>query len=230
MAHFRDSENLTRWVRILLYAQIVVAIASLISGYLEYQLLLSLQNGTFEAVEIALAESAAGDRRQLVVGVVYLILLIVSAVVILKWIHRANYNARQLGAKGMDFTPGWAVGYYFIPILNLFKPYRAMKEIWKASKNPSRWATQPASRILPLWWGLWITSNILGQVIFRLARRAEEIPELIGLNLVSQISDFLDIPLALALLVLVNEIHAMQTTQRRRIESEGEVEAVEVPV
>ena len=49
--------------------------------------------------------------------------------------HRANYNARQLGAADMRFTPGWAVGWHFIPIAWFWKPYQAMTEIWRASVN-----------------------------------------------------------------------------------------------
>ena len=33
----------------------------------------------------------------------------ITAVLVLKWIYRANYNVRQLGATEMEFTPwGWA--------------------------------------------------------------------------------------------------------------------------
>ncbi len=110
----------------------------------------------------------------------------------------------------MEFTPGWSIGYYFIPILTLWKPYQAMKEIWKASKKPSDWASQNTSGILPIWWTLWLISNFLGQAILRLSMRAEELNELINLNIITQISDILDIPLALVLLAIVNSIHNMQ--------------------
>lgn len=43
-------------------------------------------------------------------------------VVFLCWVYRANYNCRQWGAAGMRFTPGWSVGWFFVPIMNLFRP------------------------------------------------------------------------------------------------------------
>ena len=208
---YKNSSNLTNWVRYLLYAQVLVAVVSLFSNYLEYQLLSDYQNGVYASQEQAVADGETNDRRQQILGVAYLLVFIISGFLILRWIHRANFNARQLGAQGMKFTPGWSIGYYFIPILTLWKPYQAMKEVWQASHNPSNWATEKVSPIVGLWWFLWITSNMLGQAIFRMSNSAKEIPELINLNIINQVSDVLDIPLALVTLVVVNSIYKAQT-------------------
>ncbi|WP_431688811.1 DUF4328 domain-containing protein [Hahella sp. NBU794] len=207
---YRDSSALTRWVRYALYAQIVVAVVSIFSGYLEYQLLSDYQNEVYSSQEQAIADGEANDQRQNIISLIYLAVFIASSVLILRWIHRANYNARQLGADGMVFTPGWSIGYYFIPILTLWKPYQAMKEIWKASKNPLDFTNQSVSGILPLWWTLWVTTNILGQVVFRLTSHADEIQEFMDLNIITQIATLLDIPLALVFLAIVNNITKMQ--------------------
>ena len=34
------------------------------------------------------------------------------------------------GAQGMQVSPAWAVGGFFVPIIHLFLPYQAVKEIW----------------------------------------------------------------------------------------------------
>jgi Domain of unknown function (DUF4328) len=94
------------------------------------------------------------------------------------WIHRANRNARALGARGMEFTPGWAAGWFFVPIANLFKPYEAMREIYQAS-DPGRdedddvavlswhWSKQPAPAQMKLWWGTLILMNLLENASLR---------------------------------------------------------------
>lgn len=207
---FRNSDKLTTWVRYMLYVQIIVAVVSIISGYLEYELLSDYQNGVYTSQEKAIADGEASDQRQGIVGIVYLVVFVISGFLILRWIHRANYNARQLGAENMEFTPGWSIGYYFIPILTLWKPYQAMKEIWKASKSPSNWESQNTSGIVPMWWTLWLISNLLGQAIFRFSKHAEELNELMNLNIVTQISNVLNIPLALVLLAIVSNIQNMQ--------------------
>jgi hypothetical protein len=207
---FKNLGSLTKWIKYMLYAQMLFAIISIIFGYLEYQLLSGYRDGVHVSQETIIADMEANDIRQGIVSVIYMIIYFVLAFLVLKWIYRANYNARKLGAENMKFTPGWSIGYYFIPILAIWKPYQAMKEIWQASKNPLDWTSQNPSGILSIWWILWLTSNILGQIIFKLSMRAEELQELIDLNLITQISDSLDIPLALVLLLIVNSIYKMQ--------------------
>ena len=90
----------------------------------------------------------------------------ITGVLVLMWIYRANYNARQLGAIDMTFTPGWSIGWYFIPVVNLWKPYRAMKEIWHASANPKTWQNQRHTPpLLSWWWGLWIILTMMAIVM-----------------------------------------------------------------
>lgn len=166
---FINSESLTKWVKWFLYIQVAVAIVSLISGNMEYQLLSAYENGVYTSQEKAVADGEANDARQGIIGMVYLAVFIISGIMILKWIYRANYNARQLGAKDMKFTPGWSVGWYFIPIFTLWKPYQAMKEIWKASSNPDNWSEAKASSILPWWWFFWLANSFLGQAVMRMS-------------------------------------------------------------
>lgn len=212
---FRDSTSLTAWVRYMLYAQIIIAVISLVAVNLEYQLLSDFQSGFYLSQEQAIADAAANDQRQRVIGILTFIIFVVTGFLILRWIHRANYNARQLGAEAMKFSPGWSIGYYFIPVLTLWKPYQAMKEIWQASQRPSDWASQSIPNSLPMWWFLWIVSNFLSQVILRLSMSADEIQELMNLNIATHLLHVLEIPLALVFLTIVNSIHRMQAELSR---------------
>ena len=207
---FIDSEALTKWVRWFLYVQVLVAIISLISGNMEYQLLTDYENGIYASQEEAVADGEANDRRQGIIGIAYLAVFIISGIIILKWIYRANYNARKLGAQNMKFTPGWSVGWYFIPIFMLWKPYQAMKEIWKASINPDDWGNVNVSSILSWWWVFWLVNAFLGQTVMRMSLRAEEIAELKNANLVYQASDVAAIILAMVTLALVNGVYRAQ--------------------
>lgn len=211
---FKSLKSLTKWIRYVLYAQILIAILSIIFGFLEYQLLSAYQEGVYASLQEAFADGEVVIQLLQSIGIASLIAFIASAVLILKWIYRANYNARQLGALNMTYTPAWSIAYYFIPIFNLWKPYQAMKEIWMASKNPLDWRLTKISLILPVWWALWLTSNMLNQSIFRLSASAEELPELMNLNMLSQISNVLDIPLAIVTLAIVNGIYRMQTSHK----------------
>lgn len=212
---FKDPTSLAKWTKWFLYAQIVIAVIAIISSMLEYQLLSDFKNGIYSSQELAIAAGEASDARQGIVGILQVIIFVVSGILILKWIYRANYNARQLGASDMQFTPGWSIGWYFIPIANLWKPYQAMKEIWKASSNPQSWNSQAVSSLLPWWWFFWIVSNMAGRASFRLAMRAEEINELLAANVVTQLSDVTGIPLSLIVIGIISKVHEMQMSHAK---------------
>jgi len=91
-------------------------------------------------------------------------IFILTAIFFLMWIHRATLNCRGFGAQ-LKFTPGMAVGIYFIPFLNLVYPCQAMQEIWKASRNPAQWQTERASILVGFWWAFWLLHAVLGQVL-----------------------------------------------------------------
>lgn len=96
-------------------------------------------------------------------------IFIASVIAVAMWMHRAHANLHDAGFEPLNFTPGWAVGWYFIPIMNLFKPFQAMRELWTASHGVGDSYAAPAPGNLPAWWGLWIIGNILGNVSTRLS-------------------------------------------------------------
>jgi hypothetical protein len=72
----------------------------------------------------------------------------------------------------MEYTPGWAVGWYFVPFANLFKPFQATVEIYKATDpgaDAQSWRWRPVPSFLNWWWGVWVLSNVLGGAIGRLS-------------------------------------------------------------
>jgi len=91
----------------------------------------------------------------------------------LMWIHRAHRNLPALRAGPLRYSPRWAVGYFFIPILNLIRPYQVMREIWRES-DPARLpapgddleATKVSSAaIVGWWWGTFLLMLIARQAV-----------------------------------------------------------------
>lgn len=149
------------WLRRLLCIGLGVELLRIATDMSQYALL-----GDPERLAIP-GVPEANDRRMQIVGVLQLVLYLVTVVFFGRWIVRAHRAVRALGAEGLTISPGWAVGYFFIPFLNLVRPYRAMKELWSASESPSGWASTPASSILPLWWTLWLVGNFLDNISMR---------------------------------------------------------------
>lgn len=66
----------------------------------------------------------------------FLLLSFVGFIVLLVWLSYIARNARALAPGDTVPTPGWVVGHYFIPLLNLYLPLRDMRQLWRAS-NPT---------------------------------------------------------------------------------------------
>ncbi|HSG63512.1 MAG TPA: DUF4328 domain-containing protein, partial [Gammaproteobacteria bacterium] len=92
---------------------------------------------------------------------------------------------------------------------------QAMKEIWKASAQPSDWNGQSVPSLLPWWWLLWIVSSVLDNLSFRLSMNAATLDELVYANIVTQVSDALTVPLCLVFLAIVRGVHGMQMAQAK---------------
>lgn len=108
------------------------------------------------------------------VSILFFFVTVPTVVLFLMWTHRASRNLRPLGSHGQRFSPGWAVGWWFIPIMFFFRPYQVMAELWRGS-NPDvypeggvDWKEGSVSALLAWWWGLWITSGLVGYVGFGL--------------------------------------------------------------
>ncbi len=142
-AHIR-----AQWIVGLLAATMLVDLVAVASGLAEYALLGRALSGAV----LTEAEALANDARQALIGMVQLLLYIVTVVLYCLWLYRVYQNLPALGARNLRFSPGWAVGYFFIPILNLFRPYQAVKETWKASDpavlDAAAWKQTPGSALL----------------------------------------------------------------------------------
>lgn len=200
-SYARDPRSLTSFLVVMLWISLGMGLVSILSDFAQ----LSLLNRPYTE-----AEALANDDRQTLIGTAGLLVFIVTGITFLRWTYRANLNCRGFGARDMRFTPGWSVGYYFIPIVNLFKPYQAMKEIWQVSHDPVDWKSVTAGGWVDLWWGLWILSAIANQVAFRVLMRAETVEALRTGTMFSLLAEIITIPLCLAALYVIKSISAKQ--------------------
>jgi hypothetical protein len=143
----------------------------------------------------------------------------ITGIMFLRWTYLSNLNARSLCAAEMQFTPGWAVGWYFIPVATLWKPYQALKETFKASHPDFTrdWQHAPRPGILPLWWTLWIAGTFIGHAAFRSALRAETVDGLLELSWITLVWDSADLPLGMVAITVVGKLQMWQSEKRRRV-------------
>jgi hypothetical protein len=78
-----------------------------------------------------------------------------TIVVWLIWQHQATANLWARGVTGLRITPGWAVGSWFIPLLNLAMPLVAMRELDRRSRTDAA-----SSPLLGWWWAAWLGASL----------------------------------------------------------------------
>jgi len=204
---FRDLTGLTRWVRGLFITNLVILALGMVQAAIELILLIRSNGVTTDAIEW----HAAG---QLVFGLVASVPGTALVILFLRWTYLANLNARTLGAEGMRFSPGWSVGWHFIPFANLWMPYRAMQEIWQASSAPHHWQGAKTPAILPWWWALRVAVILLNIplaiVTFRSSAPAEMIAAA-GFYLFCYVPEF---PLTILAMKVVSKIWQAQLQTR----------------
>ncbi|MCK6439330.1 MAG: DUF4328 domain-containing protein [Planctomycetes bacterium] len=172
-------------MRLVLGVLALSALGDLLSLYLGKIYFEALER--WKAGEDVNDEWVAVDETWGALGNVQFLLTIACAITFFLWQYRIVRNLPALFADGRKFTPGWAVAWWFFPIANLWKPYQAMREAWRASSprltsTPTDWKKEENSAMLPLWWALWIVSNVLGAEVTRLSFRADTTDEYITLN------------------------------------------------
>lgn len=212
-AGFRDLRPLANWVTAMLALGLLIGVVALWASIGQMELLNRITHGEHFTVE----EANASDSRIQLIGLGQLVILITTVIFFGRWIYVAACNVRALGAQNLTCSPGWAVGYYFIPFANLFKPFGAMKEIWKASGNPAAWEQEPGSPILGTWWTFWIFSCVFGQIALRTTLGARTPDDYSAAAAITMVSDVIDILLAIVAIWLVRSLtqRQLETAQRR---------------
>lgn len=195
---YRELSGLTKFLKTLLILGAVLGAGSICSSLMQLDLLGS-GHFTREA-------GRANDVREQVIGLFQLALFVFTTVIFGRWIVRAHRNVRAQGAQDLRITPGWALGYFFVPIVNLWRPYQAMCDLWKASHNPATWAVMETGPILGAWWILWIGSGILGRISIKMTAHADGIAALESATWVELAGQLVHIVLCFVTLVMVLQI------------------------
>ena len=129
-----------------------------------------------------LGDNPAGIAVALIVfllAVLEVIVKLATAIFFSIWLYRAYSNLRAFDpSRRLDSSPGWAVGSFFVPFVNLVIPYRAVKEVWQKSGPPDEalFSEPSPPSWFPIWWTFWLLSSFAGNASLR-ASFNENIPE-----------------------------------------------------
>lgn len=201
---FKDPLALARVVRVALITWLVAA-----TGYAASSLHSALTIEAFQAGNADLDALTRVDNITMAAAIPMVLVNLVTIVLVGRWIYRANKNAHAM-SDAMVMTPGWNVGFFFIPIANLWKPFEGIRQTWRASVSPYDPENAEIPGWLNLWWGAWIISAILNNLTFRMSLRAETLEELLAVSWTEVICLPFDLAAGLTLLLLVSRLSQVQ--------------------
>ncbi len=138
------------------------------------------QNAVIRRYIDGTADDQALTQSDTVVGSAWIIFLVVIVAVYFvngRFVYLASRNAAVIRPDPTAIKPGWAVGWYAVPIANLWMPYTAMKQTWQRLFQDE----DAVPQWFGIWWLSWAGMNIYDQVLGRL-NAPDNLPDYISYN------------------------------------------------
>lgn len=109
----------------------------------------SIDRGTAELYDAVVAPVAV------TLGVLHLVILVLFIV----WLFRAHRSDR-MEPLHLEHRSGWAIGGWFVPILNLYRPFQMVEDVQRGCRS---WGDAP-SRVTVWWWLSLLAASIADRV------------------------------------------------------------------
>ncbi|HKZ82807.1 MAG TPA: DUF4328 domain-containing protein [Anaerolineae bacterium] len=202
----------------LLAAGILLDLLAIMSLLLQIDLISRHMSGQ----RVTAAEVLVNDSRQQAILSIELLVFIATAILFLLWIHRVHRNLPALGARGMRYSPGWAVASFFIPYASLALPYLVVREIWQATDpdtdtaDAAVWKKLPTSPVIKLWWACWLVSGVAGMFVALSASNVTTASQLLVASQTMLAASLVTIPAAVFTIAVVRAIDRRQEERSKR--------------
>jgi len=111
------------------------------------------------------------------VGVSTLLTLLFSTVSFLGWLYYAVRRAHTYGIPHPNVTPGGAIVCWFIPFINVVRPYTVVRSLYDVTRAhvpepPDTWLDRRAKQLLVAWWCSWLLGTALTDLAIRWSDRS----------------------------------------------------------
>ena len=171
------------WGAVRVWAWLYIAASSLVVAAMFWRL--SLMRGIpgdaymTEMHVIADFVPGAGTEIWLTLGASILMMAtyLVSVVLVLMWYLRSVRNAHAL-VNGMQTSPKWAIWFFIIPLISLWKPYGMTSELWRSSHKPDGWRGTADVPLIRWWWGLVLFSGFSSTAANATSRAAQTVAQM----------------------------------------------------
>ena len=210
MENLRPNEQRANTAIIILWIILVAKAATLFSSFYQYSLLETAASG----VEVSHFSATMNNIFARMIAVISALAAIVSIITFIQWFRRAYYNL-HLKVDYLSFSEGWAAGAWFVPIINLFRPYQIMKELFEVTerlliKRKDEVKDKLATPIVGWWWGLWILSTMYEYFFVQVSIYLNSVDQMIFGTVLNIISAIITITLCLITIKIIKNYSSVE--------------------
>ena len=158
MNGYRQNIERAKIAVIMLATLFAVIASSIIARFWQLGVIADYQLGAADIAQLQLTDNVVR-----ILALAYIVVFILSATFFIRWFRRAYYNIICLRPEDGYYTEGWAAGAWFVPFMNLIRPYRIMQELWQGTLkliNGNSDIEYP-SNLLRAWWITWLLYNFV---------------------------------------------------------------------
>jgi hypothetical protein len=192
------------------------------AGFVVAGLVLNIMLDLVDAVLTPLATStaergaAADDPLVLASGMLALSLigaLVATGIAFITWLYIARKNLDQWRIRGLRWGPGWAIGAWILPLVNLVLPALMVYGVVRGSRTPPDQTEAPrgGSTLVWLWWLSYLLSGVGGVVfVSQDFDDSDSTASIAGYNAMSAVPDMVAAALAIVLVLRVTRSQAQR--------------------
>jgi hypothetical protein len=195
--YYQPLEGRLQALKIVFYLIAGISVLAAFSDVLEILLLNQLIAGE----DVSDARIDANDIRQGLAGSVQTLALVGGAIAFILWLHRAYQNTDAVAPGVRRYGHGWAIGAWFVPFLNLWRPKQIVNDLWNAGGD----GREP-SGVVQAWWALWILTNFVANIATRAAFSGDTNEDIRGGSYAYLVSDLLDAAAAILAIAVATKI------------------------
>ncbi len=214
MNRLRPNDQRAKVAIIFIWIVMGISMIIMISCYFQNILLHKALNGGRITSEMA----NSNDQRHLSIMILYIVFYIVSSITFIMWFRRAYFNL-HLKVKNLTHSEGWASGSWFVPFLNLGRPFIIMKELFFESTILINRAEVTEKKeinfnLISWWWGLWLFEGISDRVMSRYAKSYQGLNDLIFSTNWQIFNSIVMIPLAIVTVLVIKKYSKLEEKLR----------------
>jgi Domain of unknown function (DUF4328) len=193
-------------VHIVFIILLAVTLITIVSDFMQVNLLNSFKSG-IEDTEAA----TANDTRVSAIAIGNLVVNICCIIFFILWFRRAYNNLHLTQEVNMLYTEGWAAGAWFVPFINLVRPYQIMNEIWNKTQEATKnLLSFKNSSLVGWWWAVYLISRFISNIASKVFDDDSSIDSLLTATYAQIFSNCIEVCSIIITIIMVKKIATME--------------------